>query len=406
MKTIALFILSTLLLTSSFVTVPLTDKNMTFAASPDEPHLQSAFADMVSHIPLETLDGSIYYSDLSVMAARLPEELPGAFLSAYAATITLPHEFTAYMAQSTDGEVTSGVGVQHIDRLMTIYDGDGKPANRQTWLMGTFNQSRIRRALQARDYQLVEEGPHDPVRENMQIWAKDGDVHHGLQMDLATRNLSFLYGGMLGQSFPVLLSSDLIVYTPDGDDLLAAAKETELALAADPNMASLLQSIELVTPEMRGEIAQVVAGPPAVFELNASQQRSAASANQTEQYGKLPAYELFAQSHLYTDDHTYVVFNFIFQDEHDAEQAAEVMEQRVENLPSVVHGRSVDQQLEAFKGERLPIFIVDAAHRYVVVQSFQFPPENLEISAVLGRPYHMLFHWIQTRDTAWFTIDD
>lgn len=407
MKSIAIFVLTTLLLTSSIVSEPRTNVDTSQITTASE----LPFANAIRRIPQETLTGTLYFGDLSVITARLPEDLDdlpvsNTILSALASMVTLPSEFTQSLTQPTEMERTSGVGIQHIERVITIYGSDGNPVNRQTWLLGRFNQSRIRRTLQSHDYQLVEPDLNEPVREHVQIWAKDGDIYNGMEMNLATRDPFFIYGGTLGQSFPLLISKDLILYTPDGDSLLSAAKTTVVSLADDPNMAALLHVIDQVTPEERGDLAQAIIGQPAWFRLNASQQTSIMAGETLERYGELPAYTFFALNHLYTAENTYATFHFIFQTKEAAEGAADVLEQRFANMTSRLNGLTIAEQLEGLAGERLPIFIVEAADRYVVIESFRFPLDDFTAGINFRRPYPLLFRWIQTMDTPWFTIDD
>lgn len=223
--------------------------SLAFAMTPalaDKP--QTPQEAMIGALPASALEaGWLSYADYALLFAHTPgltapadvaafqalrdkgEEQP--LLRAMSAVMTGPAVIRMYLMMAGDILASSGIDLFQIERAIEA----GQPPSQQLWLQGDINQALLRLALTRRGYLQAEGEPEQ--------WSWQGDFDSGPVVDFDRRDLGFIFGGDLGRSFPVMITDDLLLSSPDGDLFRALAAGQTTPLADDAPLMALLAAL-------------------------------------------------------------------------------------------------------------------------------------------------------------------
>lgn len=189
---------------------------------PQTPASGSTLKRLLDVVPAETFQ----WDDLSFadyQAVRSPLEITAGF-SSLASAYFDEERATAVM----------GFSPKDVHQSMTL----GAAPSDQAWLRGEFATEQVRAALEGQGYL-----PVTPEQEGMPLWSPEGDLSAALQFDEGRRDVFFLFGGELGQRWPVAFDENVMVSGRDEQALRAAAAGKGPMLSEDPRMQALLKAL-------------------------------------------------------------------------------------------------------------------------------------------------------------------
>ena len=171
-----------------------------------------------------------------------------ALLRAYQALAAGPSDLYGHLYRGKEMIASSGIDFFALSEALEL----GQPPSRQIWLRGSFDHDAIFARLKGKGYQMSAEA--FPA---FQVWGLDGQIDGGKTLNMKKRDPAFLFGGNLGQSWPVGLNGDLLFSSPDEEAVRAAAGGKEPFLSSLAPLMALVNSAGRVGPEEAGELAQL-----------------------------------------------------------------------------------------------------------------------------------------------------
>ena len=171
-----------------------------------------------------------------------------ALLRAYQALAAGPSELYGHLYRAKELIASSGIDLFALSEAVEL----GQPPSRQIWLRGSFDRTAILDRLSEKGYQATADA--FPAFE---VWGRDGRIDGGQALDLKRRDPAFLFGGNIGQSWPVAISGDLLFSSPDESAVRAAAEGKEAPLWSLGPVKGLVSAAGRVGPEEMGELAQL-----------------------------------------------------------------------------------------------------------------------------------------------------
>ena len=171
-----------------------------------------------------------------------------ALLRAYQALAAGPGDLFGHIYRGKEMIASSGIDFFALSEAAEL----GQPPSRQIWLRGSFDRTAILDRLSEKGYQATADA--FPAFE---VWGRDGRIDGGQALDLKRRDPAFLFGGNIGQSWPVAISGDLLFSSPDESAVRAAAEGKEAPLWSLGPVKGLVSAAGRVGPEEMGELAQL-----------------------------------------------------------------------------------------------------------------------------------------------------
>ena len=265
----------------------------------------------------------------------------------------------------------------------------GQPPSRQIWLRGSFDHDAIFSRLKGKGYQMSAEA--FPA---FQVWGLDGQIDGGKTLNMKKRDPAFLFGGNLGQSWPVGLNGDLLFSSPDEEAVRAAAGGKEPFLSSLGPLMGLVNSAGRVGPEETGELAQLYLLTPDAAGLSVLSPWDAKPAV------PLPAYTLFSLSQAFAQNSEWVLIGLSYPDASLATEAADALALRYEQAALTRTGEKLSDRVAAMGGEAGTPFITESEDgSSSVVLPLRF--STLEGNAPMA--FRFFVNLLLSRDLGWLT---
>ena len=265
----------------------------------------------------------------------------------------------------------------------------GQPPSRQIWLRGSFDHDAIFARLKGKGYQMSAEA--FPA---FQVWGLDGQIDGGKTLNMKKRDPAFLFGGNLGQSWPVGLNGDLLFSSPDEEAVRAAAEGMEPFLSSHSPLIGLVNSAGRIGPDEAGELAQLYLLTPDAAGLSVFSPWDAKPAV------PLPAYTLFSLSQAFTQNSEWVLIGLSYPDASLASEAADALSLRYEQAALTRTGEKLSDRVAAMGGEAGTPFITESEDgSSSVILPLRF--STLEGNAPMA--FRFFVNLLLSRDLGWLT---
>ena len=370
----------------------------TAGAQSGEPGLQA----MLAKIPASAFEaGWLSYANVPALirgtpGAVIPQSAqdfdslqsgPGgeALLRAYQALAAGPGDLYGHLYRGKEMIASSGIDFFAPSEALEL----GQPPSRQIWLRGSFDHDAIFARLKGKGYQMSAEA--FPA---FQVWGLDGQIDGGKTLNMKKRDPAFLFGGNLGQSWPVGLNGDLLFSSPDEESVRAAAGGKEPFLSSLGPLMALVNSAGRVGPEETGELAQLYLLTPDAAGLSVLSPWDAKPAV------PLPAYTLFSLSQAFTQNSEWVLIGLSYPDASLASEAADALSLRYEQAALTRTGETFSDRVAAMGGEAGTPFITEAEDGSCsVILPLRF--STLEGNAPMA--FRFFVNLLLSRDLGWLT---
>ena len=345
---------------------------------------------LLNTIPLSSFkSGWLSYVDFKLLAERhgviLPHSIQDAeglnseqldtLFSAFMSISAGPADILRRFSQKREMLLASGVDFFSVRRALEI----GMPAARQLWLEGEFDEEAISEALFQRGYMLTENEIN-----GRQTWAPAGDIEAGSRIDFNKRDPAFLFGGDLGQSWPVTLLPGVLASTPD------ALSAQAIALGETPSLMEntvLMSGVSAVLQQ--GDVAQMYALTPEVGGLVIANDNA------------LPRYELILLAHMFTGDMQRVLIALVYADANAAANAGRILTSRLSEDITLTSGEKLQSLISQRGGEIEPLFVYNSASNPVLLAAFHFPlPLKAQREPSIS-PFRLFSDMLLMRDLSW-----
>lgn len=257
-------------------------------------------------------------------------------LQAYQALAAGPSDLFGHLYRGKEMIASSGIDFFLISEALEL----GQPPSRQIWLRGSFDRAAILERLKAKGYQATEDA--FPAFE---VWGRDGRIDGGQALDMLRRDPAFLFGGNIGQSWPVALSGDLLFSSPDEAAVRAAAEGTEPSLWSLGPVKGLVSAAGRISPDEADELAQLYLLTPDAAGLSVFSPWDAKPAV------PLPAYTLFSLSQAFAQNSEWVLIGLSYPDASLASEAADALALRYEQAALTRTGEKLSDRVAAMGGE-------------------------------------------------------
>lgn len=296
-----------------------------------------------------------------------------------------PFNFLMKYHQNEDVYEKSGLNLFGIERMLDI----GMPPDQQLWLEGQIDAELLTALLTSRGYQqndLMEEKP-------FVIMSPEGDLSIGTDIDLENADSSFVFGGQLGQRWPILFNEDRIMSAPSGAAVKAAANvETGDSVADIPEVNDLIYDMSN-TPEGNLPLTQMYIFD-AAFSLSDSDLSS------------LVQGQLVGVAELFYDDAQYIHLSLTFNDEAEAEAHARSIKKKLEDDIKLMIGRPLQDALKGMDAV-IEAIRVNKGENGTVILTLPVRSTIQEPSHQMRRtPLNLFRQMILTRDLDWFLVSD
>jgi hypothetical protein len=375
---------------------------------------ESAMISMMRGIPLSAFDsGWLSFADIAVLTANRPGAgTPGstdayeqikytpegaALLQAYLGLSAGPADFYSKLPAYRELPAASGIDYFTVRQAMET----GIPPDRQMWLAGDISADAVKAALREKGYVPLP----DPLA-GTEVWCKNGDPATGTKVDLKSRDTSFLFGGNLGQSWPVVFRNGMIGAIQNADAVTAAAYQQEPSLADNGILVDLAQAVPQVSGEETGAIAQMYLMTPKAAGLDLPTIPLPGGDSADGQAGEpLPPYAAIALAHGYTPDAQWVTIALAFGNAADAEAAGAVVYKRLDKAALDGTDSQLMERIGQMAGQRLPFRVIDGASGAgLLMIAFTFPPESAAADskpAASGAPFRLFVRLLNQRSLNW-----
>lgn len=249
------------------------------------------------------------------------------------------------------------------------------PPQQQMWLRGSFSPDKLKTALARQNYEALEKDGNDYA-----VYAPDGDPEGGRNMDLSNRDPGFLFGGMLGQRWPVIFNDSVIGASPDGRIIRAA--EGAATLSSRPDLVDLLNAARLLYGDVTP--AQVYA-MPAELALDIEIMPLTLSR--------------FALVSYYEDGNEYVLILLNTRTEDAANALAAQINANLKDAVLKSSGRTLTDALENWDAAALDVEIAQGENgSYTVALPFRFAERDED---VLASGFGHFVTMLMQRDMRW-----
>ncbi len=285
----------------------------------------------------------------------------GALLQAYQALAAGPSDLFQRLYRGEDVIISSGIDLFAISEALEL----GQPPSRQVWLRGSFDRAAILDRLREKGYQASAEA--FPAFE---VWGLDGKIDGGKTLNMKKRNPAFLFGGNLGQSWPVGLNGDLLFSSADEAAVRAAAGGAEPSLWGLGPIVGLVKAAEMVSPDQAGELAQLYLLKPLAAGL------SGALPWDNPPAAPLPPYTLFSLSQTFALNSEWVLIGLSYPDAALASEAAEALAIRYGQAVLPRTGEQLSDRVAAMGGVSGTPFIMeseDGSSSVILPLQFEIP---------------------------------
>ena len=310
------------------------------------------------------------------------------------------------------------MGFELFDIEQTLYFGN--PPEVGYILKGNFDQDAIIEAYQARDYTLEEIS-------GLPLLCGPAGCENGTQIDFDRRNFGNLFGGELGLSEPAALADGLIFDSRILDRLNAIV---DAYLGSDNNiLANDAYAASARALSQTGELRQAIFVPfnqlPSVADLatvlgpNVTDEQRAVieehlGRNDRDPSEMLPLYEIMTLGDITLPDEgvSHAVVTMAYSNPGFAENAAEILQQRIDNfdeLQSLAIARSFAEVFANRGAQPLPVSVYnDEETGYaIVIATWETPlvvgtqeDENGRLT-MSGMTFRLLVDMIYRRDMMW-----
>ena len=311
-----------------------------------------------------------------------------ALLRAYQALAAGPGDLFGHIYRGKEMIASSGIDFFALSEAAEL----GQPPSRQIWLRGSFDRTAILDRLSEKGYQATADA--FPAFE---VWGRDGRIDGGQALDLKRRDPAFLFGGNIGQSWPVAISPDLVFSSPDESAIRAAAEGKEPPLWSLGPVKGLVSAACRVSPEETGEPAQLYLLTPDAAGLSVLSPWDAKPAV------PLPAYTLFSLSQVFAQNSEWVLIGLSYPDASLASEAADALALRYEQAALTRTGETFSGRVAAMGGEAgTPFITEDEDGSSSVVMPLRF--EILEEGAPTA--FRFFVNLLLSRDLGWLTAGE
>ena len=308
-----------------------------------------------------------------------------ALLRAYQALAAGPGDLYGHLYRGKEMIASSGIDFFALSEALEL----GQPPSRQIWLRGSFDHDAIFARLKGKGYQMSAEA--FPA---FQVWGLDGQIDGGKTLNMKKRDPAFLFGGNLGQSWPVGLNGDLLFSSPDEEAVRAAAGGKEPFLSSLGPLMGLVNSAGRVGPEVAGELAQLYLLTPDAAGLSVLSPWDAPPAV------PLPAYTLFSLSQAFAQNSEWVLIGLLYPDASLATEAADALALRYEQAALTRTGEKLSDRVAAMGGEAGTPFITEFEDGSCsVILPLRF--STLEGNAPMA--FRFFVNLLLSRDLGWLT---
>ncbi len=346
---------------------------------------------LLVEIPQSAYDGWLTYADLDALLALYGVEKPGdteaflalsgtpeekAVMAAFMAVSAGPSDFFQNMFRARETLDATGLDFFHVQAALEI----GMPPSQQNWLSGTFPGEPVRGKLADKGYRQVNTGIA-----GRETWALGGDLASGSQMNLQNRDPSFLFGGNLGQMWPVAQMPGILVSTRDEAGIRAIGFREGPFLGEDAAVEGILSALRGA-----GSLAQLYLLTPGKAELDVGGE------------GALPRWSLLALAHVFTPDAQRVVIALSYEDKGDAQSTADALALRLSADIPVSSGQTLQALVAGRGGEWEPVqTVAGLGGDHVALLPFRFPlpaPQSDDKDAL---PFRLFVNLLLRRDLGW-----
>lgn len=345
---------------------------------------------LLNEIPLSSFEsGWLSYADYEVLAEHNGTSLPhnlqeaqslsneqtDALFSVFMSISAGPTDFLRSLPQGQEVFLASGVDFFSVRRALEI----GVSPARQLWLEGRFDSETIAEALLQKGYLQTANTVTD-----RQTWAPGGDITAGNRMDLSKRDPAFLFGGDLGQSWPVILQPGVLASTPDKLGAQAIA-QGEIPTLMGHN--ELMSGVSVLLQQ--GDVAQMYALTPEAGGLVIAGENA------------LPRYELILLAHVFSEDAQHVIIALVYDDENAIAAAGELLTSRMMEEVTLPSGEVLQSLVSQHRGEIVYPFVYDATGNPVLITAFSFPLPHEAQGGSSRSPFRLFSDMLLRRDLGW-----
>ena len=306
-------------------------------------------------------------------------------LQAYQALAAGPSDLFGHLYRGKEMIASSGIDFFALSEALEL----GQPPSRQIWLRGSFDHDAIFARLKGKGYQMSAEA--FPA---FQVWGLDGQIDGGKTLNMKKRDPAFLFGGNLGQSWPVGLNGDLLFSSPDEAAVRAAAGGMEPFLSSHSPLMGLVNSAGKVGPEVAGEPAQLYLLTPDAAGLSVLSPWDAKPAV------PLPAYTLFSLSQAFAQNSEWVLIGLSYPDASLASEAADALALRYEQAALTRTGEKLSDRVAAMGGVSGTPFIMESedGSRSVIL-----PLRFRLLEGGAPEAFRFFVNLLLSRDLGWLT---
>ena len=337
---------------------------------------------LLKAVPAAALDSGAYisYADYAALLAALEaikapaEEVPAEDETAFRQS--LMHIQAGYdrlmmmTLQEDSGMQSNGFAASQVQQSLVV----GNPPFQQVLLSGAFNLTRIQQALANKGYQALA-----TTETGWQPFCAEGDCTTGNTIDVSKADPAFLFGGMLGSRWPLLLRDDLLLSTPHNALFLAATKKDMPSVAAQPGIAGLLSILTDASP-----------APPVQFILLPAQSAIAKEA---------PGIMYLCMQEVWLQEGVQVQLALSFASDQGAAAAGEQLKQRYKE-DILITKQPFSAMVEAQGGKLMDVQAVALGQKgSALLVSFQFPAPTGQPFA--PSPFRLFYSMMIQRDMQW-----
>ena len=312
--------------------------------------------------------------------AGTPEE--ETVLQAFSVLSAGPADLVQNLFHAREMLLSSGIDLFKVHEAMEI----GLPPARQFWLRGDYDRGAVSKALSDKGYQAIKDAPA-----GLFAWGLEGKLDGGMDLNLQARDVSFPFGGKLGQSWPVVLRGNLLFSSPDEGAIRAVMERQEPTLADLAPVRDMAQAAGRVSLDETGTLAQLY-----LLTRNAAGLDSVIPPGTQEE--PFPASPLFFLSHVFTADAQWILLGMAYPDTEAASRAMNAMEQQYPEARSIQSGKPVSEHVAEMGGRANPPFVATGkGGSSIVVLPFRFPLEN----EPAPMPFRFFTGLLLTRGLGW-----
>lgn len=279
----------------------------------------------------------------------------------------------------------SGLNLFSITRMLDI----GMPPNQQMWLEGDIDAVRLNEVLTGRGYEKNDLKENKPFM----VMSPEGDMNAGTVMDFESIDTAFVFGGQLGQRWPLLFNDERIMTSSSGEAVLAAAKLEEGNSIAD-------------IPEVSDLLSEMSSTPEGVMPLTQMYILDTTFAINNEEFEIMEEGQLLGIAELFYDDANYIHLSATFSDEAKAEAHAKTIKKKMEDQILLMNGQPLQEVIKATDASFESIRVTKGENGTVTLTlpvraTIQEPTLQMKRT-----PFNLFRSMVLTRDMDWFLVSD